>query len=74
MEDFVKVPFRYKTLFDGLKLNHSRNVAVVHPIVFLMRRVLLALIIVYMNTVRFAGLFMFIGFTLFVLAYTAMEH
>ena len=49
MESSVRVPFRYKTLYEGLKLNHARNAAVVHPLIFLLRRALLALIVIYLD-------------------------
>ena len=38
----------YRTLFYGLKRNHPHNVAIVHPISFVLRRVLYSLIIVFM--------------------------
>ena len=38
----------YRTLFYGLRKNHPHNVAVVHPVSFLLRRVLYSLIIVFM--------------------------
>ena len=74
IEDIVRVPFRYKTLYDGLKLNQERNVAVVHPLSFLLRRVLLATTVVYLGDVRHTGLFLFMGYTLFMLSYACVEH
>lgn len=35
----------HSTLFYGLKLNHPHNVAIVHPLSFVLRRVLFALLI-----------------------------
>ena len=40
----------YRTLFYGLKRNHPHNVAIVHPIVFILRRILFAVIIVFLAT------------------------
>jgi hypothetical protein len=74
LEDTVSVPFRYKTLYDGLKLNHERNVAVVHPLLFLLRRVLLATTVIYLSDVRHTGLFLYMGYTLFMLGYACIEH
>jgi len=39
---------RFKTLYYGLKMNHPHYVALVHPVVFLLRRILFATIIVFM--------------------------
>ena len=48
LEDEVKIDPRYATLFTGLKLNHPHNVAIAHPLAFLLRRVLFAFVIVFM--------------------------
>ena len=37
----------YKTLFYGLKKNHPNNVAIVHPLSFLLRRIIYAIVIVF---------------------------
>ena len=47
----MKINHCYKTLFEGLKLNHPRNVAVVHPLLFLVRRAIFACMIVFMPNV-----------------------
>ena len=49
LESSIKVAIRYKTLHAGLKLNHARNVAIVHPLAYFLRRALLAVIVVYMD-------------------------
>ena len=38
----------YRTLFYGLKQNHPHNVALTHVFIFVLRRVLFALVIVCM--------------------------
>ena len=38
----------YRTLFYGLKRNHPHNVAIVHPIAFILRRVIFSVIIVFL--------------------------
>ena len=38
LADKIELSSRYKTLFFGLKLDHPRNVAIWHPVLFLMRR------------------------------------
>ena len=44
----VQVSNFYRTLFYGLKWNHEHNVAMVNPLAFVLRRVLYALVIVFM--------------------------
>lgn len=44
----VELSQAYRTLFYGLKKNHEHNVALVHPLAFLLRRVLFALVIIFM--------------------------
>ena len=52
----------YRTLFYGLKCNHEHNVAVVHPLAFVLRRILYALVIVFMvkQNVLFGALIMLV--------------
>ena len=42
----VQISLWYQTLFYGLKVNHPHNVAVVHPLSFLLRRIVYSLVIV----------------------------
>jgi len=49
LEDTIQPSQRYKTLHYGLKKNHERNVAVIHPLMFLTRRIIYALVIVFMD-------------------------
>ena len=70
----VKEPARYKTLYYGLKRNHPRNVAVVHPLMFMARRIIFALMIVYMDKVEIWNVLLFMACTLIMLAYTLSEH
>ena len=48
--DSVKVNSSYKTLFYGLKMNHPHNVALIHPVAFVLRRILFALVILFMTS------------------------
>ena len=73
VEATVKVSERYQTLFLGLKLNHERNVAVVHPLMFLVRRVVYALVIVCMGEVMVAGVLIVMLSCLAMLAYALSE-
>lgn len=69
--------YGYRTLFYGLKKNHAHNVAVVHPVAFLLRRVLYSLIIVFMArnelNVLFGCLLLLVP-TLFMLVLIVLEH
>ena len=49
VEQLITVKPQYKTLFAGLKLSHPDKVAVVHPIIFLLRRLFLAYAIVFLG-------------------------
>ena len=48
LEDTILVNPRYQTIFSGLKKNHSHNVALVHPMSFLLRRLVYAALIIFM--------------------------
>ena len=49
LEDLVTVKPEFKTLFSGLKLGHPENVAVVHPLVFLLRRIFFSIGIIFLG-------------------------
>lgn len=48
LEDLVEPKPFIKTLYRGLRLGHEDNVAIVHPFVFMLRRILFAAAIVFM--------------------------
>jgi len=75
-EKTIPVPNRYKTLFLGLKLNHPKNATVVHPISFLLRRVIFAVTIVYMRDLssNLWCVLVTMAHTLFMLAYAWTER
>ena len=49
LQDEVDCNPRYKTLFYGLKKNHPQNVAVVYPTLFLVRRVIYVVCILFLT-------------------------
>ena len=49
LEDMVKLDPRYKTIFEGLKLNSVHNSAVTYPLMFLLRRVIIAGALVFLS-------------------------
>ena len=71
--DLVNQPRRHKTLYYGLKLNHPRNVAIVHPLMFTLRRVFYALSIVLIATLPLLGVWIMLAGTLVMLAYVLTE-
>ena len=74
MAEAVAEPARYKTLYYGLKQNHPRNVAVVHPLMYMARRIIFAFMIVFMDKVEFWNVLLFIACTFTMLAYALAEH
>ena len=71
--DRMKVPQQYETLFFGLKRNHERNVAVTHPLMFMLRRIIYALVIVFMDEVMYYGVFIVMMSCLAMLAFACTE-
>lgn len=65
---------KYKTLHYGLKRNHERSVAVVHPLMYLIRRVTYALVIVFMDEIMVFGVLIVLVQCLLMLAYALAEH
>jgi len=74
MERTVEPPQRCRILFEGLILNHPRNVALVHPVLFMARRLILAITVVFMEETRHWGVFLTLIVTLAMLAYTVIER
>ena len=71
--DLVKKPVRHETLYYGLKLNHAKNVAIVHPLMFTLRRIIYALSIVLIATLPLIGVWIMLIGTLVMLAYVFTE-
>ena len=71
--DRMKTPQGYRTLYYGLRRNHERHVAVVHPFMFLMRRIIYALVIVFMATIIFWGVWVVLLSCILMLAYACAE-
>lgn len=65
---------RYDTLWLGLKKNHERNVALVHPISFLARRVAYAFLITALASHQYTNVLGFMMMSLAMLAYACYEH
>lgn len=76
LEGTVQVSPAYRTLYYGLKKNHVHGAAVVHPLAFVLRRLLYALIIVFMvgEVKAFFGALMLTLTSLAMLLFVASEH
>lgn len=74
IEESLRKPQRYKTLYYGLKVNHPRNVAVIHPLMFFLRRIILACIIVFLDEIPLVGTWIFMACSLTMLAYVLTEQ
>ena len=75
LEESVIVNSAYKTLFYGLKRNHTHHMAVIHPITFIVRRVLFAVILLHMQgeNVAFFGALMLLFGCMAILAIVSLE-
>ena len=65
---------RFKTLFYGLKLNQPRNSALVHPLMYTVRRVIYALAIVLLAHHSLFGVWILTVSTLLMLVYALNEE
>ena len=74
VQERIRLSEGYKTIHFGLKLNHERNVAIVHPLMFLLRRVAYATTIIFMAQHAVLGVISVMLCTLFMLAYSLSEH
>ena len=73
LEDKVKVSGRYSTLFSGLKLNTEHNTAITQPLLYLLRRVYYAFVIVFMCYMPQVALMTLMVFCVGMLAFTITE-
>ena len=73
LEDKVKVSGRYSTLFSGLKLNTEHNTAITQPLLYLLRRVYYAFVIVFMCHMPQVALMTLMVFCVGMLAFTITE-
>ena len=71
--DLIEKPNRYKTLYYGLKLNHPRNVAVIHPLMYTTRRIVYSLSIVLLANYPLFGVWILLGGTICMIAYAVTE-
>ena len=75
LEDRVRLNPVFRTLFYGLKRNHPHNGAVIHPLAYLIRRILFACAIVFLahaNVGQFGAIALLLT-ALFMLCFAAAE-
>ena len=63
----------YKTLFYGLKKNHPHNVAVVYPILYILRRVVFAIVVINLLYIPFLAIIILMTTVLFTISYLLNE-
>ena len=74
LESRVVLNPRYSTIFYGLKKNHPHNVALVHPITFLLRRIVYSAIIIFMFHLPFFASLVLLILSLGFLMYVILER
>ena len=73
LESLAKPSERYRTLFYGLKRNHPHSAAVVHPLIFLIRRILYSAIVLFMIQLSMIGAYILALVCLGMIAFIMVE-
>jgi hypothetical protein len=74
IEETVLINGRYKTLFEGLKLNQPHNSAVTYPFAFMLRRLVYAVAIVFMAHMPQIASLVMLCMTVAILAFILIEN
>lgn len=74
LESTTPVKKRYSALFNGLRKNHPNNAAVIHPLTFMLRRIVYAAIAIFMLQLPIIGTYILCLICIAVLAYTFIEQ
>ena len=74
LERTIQPSQKYRTLHYGLKRNHERNVAIVHSLMFFLRRIVYALVIIYMDKIMIWGVLIVMFSCIIMLAYALAEY
>ena len=74
LADSVEINPSYKTLFDGLKKNHPHNAAAVYPVLYLTRRILYALTIIFLTSQPYFSAISLMLTCLFMLCFVMQEE
>ena len=74
MADKIVISRYYKTLFYGLKLDHPMKVALVHPLFFILRRILFVAALAYFVTQPMFAVLVFLSTTFVMLIFGVHER
>ena len=74
LESLVQVKPRYKTLYYGLRRNHPHMAAVTHPLIFLLRRIIYAAIVLFMVHLPLVGTYLLCSICVAVVAFVILEQ
>ena len=70
LESVAKINPRYKTLFNGLRIDHPHKAYILHPIAFLMRRMIFSVIVIFMLTLPLIAAYLLCLTCILGIAYT----
>ena len=73
LESLARPSDRYRTLFYGLKRNHPHSAAVVHPLIFLIRRIVYSAIVLFMIKLSMVGAYILALICLGMIAFIIVE-
>ena len=73
LESLARPSDRYRTLFYGLKRNHPHSAAVVHPLIFLIRRIVYSAIVLFMIKLSMIGAYILALICLGMIAFIIVE-
>ena len=74
LEDSVQVNGRFKTLFEGLKLNQPHNSAVTYQFAFMIRRLIYAVAISFMTHMPQIATLVILSLSMAMLAFILVEN
>ena len=69
----TKISERYRTLFFGLRLNHPHNATVVHPSIFILRRITYAATVLFMFNTSIITAYLLSVICIGVIAFVVIE-
>lgn len=73
IEAEIKLNPRFATLCDGLKKNHAHAVALVYPMIYLLRRVLFTCLVLYMQQYAYTSIHILIATSLAMITFALTE-
>lgn len=75
LQDMIEPKMAYMTLFYGLKRNQPHNMAIVHPLAFVLRRILYAFVVLFLvGSAAFFGALLLLVTCLVFMTFVAVEN